>query len=134
MTWPHDRAAFSERTINLLLEHLFKSIRVPSQIKHTKSHLGSRHSYMGHTKNPNSSSHQKHQPYVFSGNTGLGSQLAGATGVVGRKGVACNQQLQPTEIPTMYFRRIRRAYVFGWAAWCGPGRTPTPYNSSLACI
>ena len=33
-------------------------------------------SYQGHTGRPN----QKHQPYVFSGNTRLGFQLAGAAG------------------------------------------------------
>ena len=67
--------------------------------------------YTGHTKNPSSSSHQKHQPYVFSGTTWLGFQLARTTGMAGRRGVTCNQQLQPTEIPTLYLWRIRRADV-----------------------
>ena len=52
------------------------------------------------------------------------SWLAGATGVAGRRGVACNQQLQPIEIPTLYFRRICRAGVFDWAARCGLGINP----------
>ena len=38
-----------------------------------------------------------------------------------KEGVACNQQLQPTEIPALHFRRICRAGVFGWASRCGPG-------------
>ena len=41
-----------------------------------------------------------------------------------KKGVACNKQLQPTKIPALYFQRIRRADVFGWAALCGPGIIP----------
>ena len=77
--------------------------------------------YQGHTNNPNSSSRQKHQPYVFFGNTWLGFHMAGATGVAGRRRVACNQQLQPSEIPAMYSRRIRRAGVSSWAYRCGPG-------------
>ena len=36
-------------------------------------------SYQGHTKNPSSSSRQKDQPYVFSGYTGMGFRMAGAT-------------------------------------------------------
>ena len=51
----------------------------------------------------------------------MGFQLAGATGVARRRGLACNQHLQPTEIPALYIRRIRRDDVFGWAARCGPG-------------
>ena len=49
-----------------------------------------------------------------------------------KKGVACNEQLQPYEIPTLYFRRIRRASVFGWAARCGPHMNPITYH--LACF
>ena len=47
--------------------------------------------------------------------------MAGATGVAGRRRVAYNQQLQPSEILALYFRRIRRAGVSGWATRCGPG-------------
>ena len=41
----------------------------------------------GPHQNPSSSSHQKHQPYVFSENTRLGFQLVGATGVAERTSV-----------------------------------------------
>ena len=80
-------------------------------------------SYQGHTKNPSSSCSQKHQFYVISGNTGLRFRMARATGVARRRRVACNQQLQPSEVPTLYFRRIRRAGVYGWAYRCGLGIT-----------
>ena len=51
--------------------------------------------------------------------------LVGAVGVARRRAKPCKQQLQPTEIPTLYSWRIRRASVFGWLRWwdfwCGPG-------------
>ena len=55
--------------------------------------------YGGHTKKPTSSSHQKRQPYIFFGITGLGFQLVGVTG---RRGL--HTYSKPTEIPTLYFR------------------------------
>ena len=76
--------------------------------------------YQGHTGRPN----QKHQPYVFSGSTSLGLQMAGAIGCKAIPLFQPLQCLQPTEIPALYFRRICRVDVFGdwscWDFWCGP--------------
>ena len=71
-------------------------------------------SYQGHTKNTSSSTRQKYQPYIFSGNTWLGFILAGAVGVAGIRVEPCNHQLQPREIPALYSRRIRRVGIFAW--------------------
>ena len=85
-------------------------------------------SYQGHTRNPSSRAGQKHQPLRILREYRLGFMLAGAVGVAGRRAESCNQQLQqlqPTEIPALYSRRVRRADVFGWLRcwdfWCGPG-------------
>ena len=76
-------------------------------------------SYQGHTKNPSNGAIHKYQPKVLFGNIGLGFLLAGVAGVAGKRAKPCNhqfQQLQPTEIPALGSRRIRRASVFGSAA------------------
>ena len=59
------------------------------------------HCYQGHTKNTSSSTSQKYQPYVFSGNTWLGFMLAGAVGVVGCKVTPLQHKSQPC-IPGEY--------------------------------
>ena len=57
---------------------------------------------------------RKHQPCVFFGNTGLG--------------FAGNQQLWPTEIPAMYFRRIRRV----GDTWSTPKTLATPITRNMS--
>ena len=96
------------------------------RILHTLENWDMEGWYQGHTKKPNNSSSQKHQPYVLFGNTGLGFQMVGATGGARRRWVACNQQLQPSEIPTMYIRKhVGLVFLVGppsvalvWE-WCG---------------
>ena len=74
----------------------------------------------GHTGRPS----QKHQPYEFSGNTGLEFQLAGVAGY--KLPPSSNHSSSSSQLKSqaMYFRRIRRVDVFGdwscWGFWCGP--------------
>ena len=85
--------------------------------------LGCGRWYRGHTKNPSSSSHQKHQPYVFSRNTWLGFQLAGATGVAGS--LATNSSSQLKSQPC-----ISREYI-GLMFFAGPLGVALVWGCSL---